>query len=167
MNVKIGFSTSSWWVSRLIRWCTRAAVSHAFLLIDDVPGMPPLVCEAEWCGWKLSTRAALTKGGTRIVKLVEPKTPLTDAFIASLAWLDEKYDYTGLLGMAWVSFGRWFGKKWRNPLRSSRSLFCSEGVVYVLRDAGYPGADALDPQSVSPDDLLQFLKSTGSTEVAA
>jgi hypothetical protein len=165
VNVRCGFSTSSWWVSRVIRFFTRATVSHAFLLIEGVPGMPPLVCEAEWCGWKLSTEAALTRGTTHIVKVVEPKISLTEAFLGSLAWLDEQYDYVGLLGMAWVSVGRWLGKKWRNPLRSSSSMFCSEAVVYVLQRAGYPGAGALDPQSISPEDLLQFLEATGSSEV--
>lgn len=156
MNVKIGFSTSDWWVSRIIRFFTRAAVSHTFLLLEGT-SLGDLVLEAEWCGWKLSTRQALTRGTTRIVATVAPAMDLAPAVLTALGWLDESYNYTGLFGMAWVAVGRWLGKKWRNPLRNSRSMFCSEAVVYVLQSAKYPNADLLDPQSESPEDLLDFV----------
>jgi hypothetical protein len=159
VHVQVGFSTSNWWVSRVIRWFTRAKVSHAFLMLRDAGTLGDLVLEAEWCGWKLSTPAALTRGSTRIVELVEPKIPLEDAVVKSLSWLDEKYNYEGLLGMMWVCVGRVMGKRWRNPLRSHNSLFCSEAVVYVLQAAGYPGAGELDAESVDPEGLREFMGS--------
>lgn len=157
MKVSIGFSTSDWWVSRAIRYVTRAEVSHTFFLLQENGPVGDLVLEAEWCGWKLSTPNALTRGTTRVVKYVVPAVDLTSAVSDSLLWLDEKYNYPGLLGMLWVCLGRILGKRWRNPLRNHNSMFCSEAAVYVLQGAGYPGAAALDPQSVDPQALLDFL----------
>jgi hypothetical protein len=157
--IRVGFSTSSWWVSRVICWFTRAKTSHAFLLLDGEHAHPifgDLVLEAEWWGFALSTKATLLRGTTRIVALAEPKVPLDDAVRTAGSWLDERYDYGGLFGEAWVSFWRWFGKKVRNPVHDARSMFCSEAVVYVLQAAKYPGADQLDPGSTSPQDLAEF-----------
>jgi hypothetical protein len=157
MRVSIGFSTSDWWVSRAIRWATRARVSHAFLLLEGVSPLGDLVLEAEWSGLRLSTLAKAAQGGTRVVETVVPAVDLAPAVLKALSWIGEEYNYTGLLGMFWVCLGRYFGKAWRNPLRNSRSMFCSEAVVYVLQEARYPGADALDPQSVDPQALADFL----------
>lgn len=139
----------------MIRLFTRAKVSHTFLLLEGDATFGDVVIEAAWCGWRLSTRDAITRGTTRIVALLDPPVPLDGALRTALRWLDEPYNYTGLLGMAWVSVGRWLGKKWRNPLRNSRSMFCSEAVTYVLQAAGW-GSD-WDPQSTSPEDLYEAL----------
>ena len=158
--IRVGFSTSSWWVSRLIRWATKSTVSHAFLLLDGPDGHPlfgDLVLEAEWCGWALSSLATLKRGTTHVVTLVEPAIPLGPAVHDAAGWLSEKYNYEGLLGEALVSLGRRLGKRWRNPLRNSRSMFCSEAICYVFIAANYPLAITLDPQSTSPQDLLDFL----------
>lgn len=165
MRVSFGFSTSDWWVSRVIRWFTRAKCSHAFLLIEGTE-LGDLVLEAEWCGLKLSTRQALTSGTTHIVDTIEPPPamvgPVNAALYQTLSKdLDIPYDYTGLLGMAWVAVGRWLGKKWSNPLRSARSMFCSDAIVaLILQPAGWPGAQALDAQSIDPESLRLFLRST-------
>jgi hypothetical protein len=157
MKIAVGFSTSEWWVSRVIRYFTKAACSHAFLLIEGTD-LGDLVLEAEWCGWSLSTKEALTRGSTHIIDLIYPKVDLLPGTLTSLKWLHEKYNYEGLFGEAWVSICARFGKRVRNPLRNSKSMFCSEAIVYLLQHADYPGADALDPQSVSPADLRGFMR---------
>lgn len=159
--IRVGFSTSTSWVSRLIRWATASRVSHAFLLLDGKHAHPvfgDLVLEAEWCGFDLSTKETLTRGTTKILYLVDPLWDLDAAVKTSGGWLKEKYNYEGLFGEAWVSIGRRLGKKWRSPLRNSRSMFCSEAIVFVLQAAKYPGADNLDPQSTSPENLFDFLE---------
>ena len=157
--ISVCLSTSDWWVSRVIRQFTRAKVSHAFLLLDGDHAHPllgPMVLEAEWCGFKLSTLGILTRGSTRVVQKI-PILGLDAAVATAAKWLDERYNYAGLFGMAWVSVGRWLGKKWHNPIRNSHSMFCSEAIVFVLQAAKYPHAETLDPQSVSPQDLADFL----------
>jgi hypothetical protein len=162
VNVTIGFTTSDWWVSRVIRWFTRSRVSHAALLLRGTD-LGDLVLEASAAGFRLSTVEALTRGTTRLVAEVTPASPVDGVLPQVLRWLGEKYNYAGLFGESWVSLWRRFGKRARNPLRNSTSMFCSEACVYALQLAKYPGADGLDPQSTSPEDLLEFLDSTGST----
>lgn len=71
--------------------------------------------------------------------------------------LGHRYDYLGLFGMAWVLLGRWLKRKWRNPWESSKALTCAEAVVYILQESDYPGARMLDPSSVTPQDILDFI----------
>jgi hypothetical protein len=112
----------------------------------------------------MSTLGQLTSGTTRVVELVptppEMRAPVEAAVRKSMASLGELYDYEGLLGMAWVEIAkRWLHRKVLNPLRSARTLFCSDAVVQlILQPAGWPGSFGLDPQSTSPADLLKFLK---------
>lgn len=161
MRIRFGWCTSSWWVSRVIRFFCRAKVSHAFLILESTE-LGDLILEAGWDGWRISTPANLTSGTTRIVATVDCPPdmviPVHAAVVASIKDLGERYDYEGLFGMAWVSVGRWLGKKWKNPLRSSKAMFCSDAVVAeILQPAKWPGADKLDPQSVSPEELAEFL----------
>jgi hypothetical protein len=155
--IRFGFSTSNWWVSRLIRWVTRSRVSHAFILIENEPILGDIVLEAAAIGFRISTKTMLTSGTTTIFQLVDPVLPLESAVQTAVAWLGERYNYEGLFGEAWVALWRRFGRRVKNPLRNSRSMFCSEAVVYILQAAHYPEADALDPQSTSPEDLLVYL----------
>ena len=78
MDVYIGFSTSQWWVSKLIKRFTAAEVSHAFLYLRGTE-LGDLVYEEGWDGWRVSTPEALTNGTTRIVELVPPPEAMRDA----------------------------------------------------------------------------------------
>jgi hypothetical protein len=163
MDVFFGFSSSQWWVSKIIMRATRAKVSHAFLLLKGTD-LGDLVYEAGWDGWRASTPEALTSGTTRIVELVpvppSMRAAVTAAVVASRSSLGEGYDYEGLLGMAWVELAaKWLRKKVKNPFRSARTMFCSDAVVaLILQPAKWPYSDLLDAQSISPEDLLEFVK---------
>lgn len=154
MNVRIGFSTSRAWYSRIIRRETKSRVSHTFLVVDFAG--TDLVFEEGTFGYTVRTLADLAKHDT-IVAIVKPKYPVEMGFIKSLADLGQPYGYLVLLGMAFVMFGRKLGRRWRNPLRSAHSMICSERNTLVLQDSLYPGAHLFDPSSTSPEDLLEFL----------
>jgi hypothetical protein len=154
--IRIGFSTSTWWVSRWIRWATRSKVSHTFLLFDGGSILGETVLEAAAVGWRVSTRKHLERGTTRILAVVDPGVDLGPAVQRALDELDEPYNFLGIVGMIWVAFGRWCGKKWSNPIRNTSSMFCSEGVSDVMQDGGVPLANGIDPQSESPEALVEF-----------
>lgn len=155
--ILVGFSTSNALVSRAIRWFTRSKVSHTFLLFPDSAFGSYMVMEAIGAGFSLRTYESFKKDNT-VVDLLAPKVPLDAGLQAAASWLGERYDVSGLLGMALVMLGRWVGRKWRNPLQSSSAMFCSEVNVRILQEAGYPGAKDLDPASMSPADLLEFMQ---------
>lgn len=161
MKIRFGFCTSDWWVSRVIRYFTKANASHAFLILEGTD-LGDLVLEAGWDGWRFNTLARVLSGSTRLVAVVdtppEMEIPVFAAMMASRAQLGERYDYGGLLGMAVVSVGRWLGKKWRNPWHSAKAMFCSDAITAeILQPAKWPGADKLDAPTEDPQSLAVFL----------
>ena len=154
MSTRIGFSTSKTsWISRIIRWFTLGSSSHVFFIYFDTDWKRDMVMEATQGGFKI-TPFSQHAGGT--IKIVTPKFSIEEGLTKAVDWLGEGYDYAGLFGMAWVEFGRWLGRKWRNPLRSSKTMFCSEAVARAMIESKYPGVMEWDPQSIDPEMLLEF-----------
>jgi hypothetical protein len=148
MKVSIGFSTSDWWVSRVIRFFTRAPVSHTYIVFDDtLSGFDHEVYEAAWCGFRMSTREKLESGTTRIVKEVAVDLNAAKALAICRGWLECPYDYAGLVGEAWVMLGRLFRKRWNNPFAGPHHMFCSEAATFLLQMAG--GDPALKARAMS------------------
>jgi len=154
--IRIGFSTSRAWYSRLIRAVTKSRCSHTFLVVDLL-GVP-MVLEEGAFGYLPSRRLADVPAD-ELVGLYVPKAPqvqLEEAVRASLSEVGQMYGYLVLLGMAVVYSGRWLGHKWRNPLASPHSNICSERGCKVLQAAGEPGVSSMDPSATSPEDLLRL-----------
>jgi len=149
MIFKVGYTKSNSALSRWIRWCTRGDASHAYIVFDEVPLVGHIAFEAAWCGWRMTTRARI-KGEQREIEIksVYPEA----AYKAACDWLDEYYDYLGLLGEAWVMIGRVLGKKWENPLAAkAHHMFCSEAQIYILQAASSdPFWKTLDPRQIDP-----------------
>lgn len=170
MRVQIGFCTSDWWVSRTIRWFTRASASHAYIVFDGIPEVGEELYEAAWSGFRMSTRAKLTSGTTRIVQ--EIPVPLLPAAALAIcrSWLETPYDYLGLLGEAWVQVGKYFGRRWANPFAGPHHMFCSEAATYLLQRSAWVGDHssnayhviaALDARTTDPELLRDVLIGAG------
>ena len=160
--VSIGFSYKrgnplSW----LIRKVTGSACSHAWLLIDDPFFGIPVVLQASIEGFTLDSYARFQTSNT-VVAVITPVIPLDEALHKAWASLGTPYDYLGLLGMSWVMLGRFFRRRWNNPLSRASEMFCSEAVdEKLLIPAGYPDvASLVPPQDLSPDALLEFLSAS-------
>jgi hypothetical protein len=162
----VGFSTPKRWnfLSWAIRRITGSKASHAWLLVDDPVFRLRMVMESHTTGFRLVPLTEFAKTN-EVVALAVPQVDLSDGVAEAGAWLGSRYDFTGLLGMCVVLAGRWLHQKWKNPVQSARSMFCSEAVVRVLQAARYPHADAIDPDDTSPQDLLALLQGDGSCEV--
>lgn len=159
-RISICFSTDpKSWVSKLIRWFTRSQCSHTFLLVEDEPTFGTLIVESDSGGVQVTTPARFDFKTNVVVGRVTPEFDLLPALRAAMdAELGWKYDYAGLVGMAWVEFWRWLKVKVTNPLHRPKSLFCSAFVVTVLKQAGVPGADALVPWDTDAQTLWDFLR---------
>ncbi len=75
------------------------------------------------------------------------------------------YDFGGLIGQAFVQLGRWFKRKVRNPLSSSRSMFCSESIARCMQWAEHPDAKSFTPKETTPQDLLTFYRQEGRSTI--
>jgi hypothetical protein len=113
--------------------------------------------EAHEVGFRL-TPLKLFEKSNRIVKMVHPKNPI-DAGVKRIAqrYLGTMYDYAGLIGMTAVMIGRFLKRKWKNPFRGSKSVFCSEAVILAMKHSvGYEHLK-LDSDS-SPQDLYDWFE---------
>lgn len=154
-NAKLGFSTSNSIISRLIRWFTKASVSHTFLTVEF--DGKEWVLEAASTGYRIMPLSRFVNENS-LVMIIEPKVSLDAAVTQAEDWLGEGYDWGGLLGFTWVLLGRLLKRKWANPLNSSKALFCSEANTKIIQLAGWPGSEALVPSATSPNDLLMFAR---------
>jgi hypothetical protein len=163
LTVKIGFSTSDWWVSKVIRLFTQATVSHTYIVFDDTASpFGHEVYQAAWDGFVMSTRDKLTRGTTRIIQEVPVDIDPKAALGMCRAWLETPYDYLGLVGEAWVQVGKLFGQRWNNPLAGAHHMFCSEAATYLLQMCPGGGISSakvvgVDPRKEDPEALLKAL----------
>lgn len=151
--VKIGFSTTDMFLSRIIRKVTGAPVSHCWFLFEAHGKQ--FILQADIGGVRITPYSKWQKKW-KIIEIVEPKYEIDLA----PAWdvLDENYDYGGLIGNAWVYLGKLFKKKWKNPLDDAHALFCSELVMDVLQTNNYPGALEFDSSTITPEAIRELLK---------
>jgi hypothetical protein len=132
-------------------------VSHTFLIYFDVDFQRDMVMEATDGGFRIVPFDRYTKHADYL-RVFKPRLPIDTGLMAAVDWLGERYDYTGVFGMAWVMFGRWLKRKWHNPWHGANALFCSEAVTKVLQAASYPGVERLEPETTTPEDLLEFFR---------
>jgi hypothetical protein len=154
MNIQVGFSTSkNSWISKIIRWFTDSTVSHCFFIYWDKDWQRDMILEATEGGFKITPFSNYEKD---LVAAFTPKYSVEQGLIKSIDWLGEDYDYVGLIGMIWVELGRWLHRKWRNPWRDAKSMFCSEAISRIMIESNYPGTSGWDPQSIDPQMLMNF-----------
>jgi len=150
----VGFSTTDKLVSRIIRWITKAQVSHTFLIVELYGQL--WAVGAEFNGMVMTPLRKLKTKTT--IKYICRLSELTDDKLAKLMdRLGESYDFGGLLGGIFPQIGRWFKQKWKNPWNNKKALFCSEFVTLALQEAGLEGAEKLDPGTATPQELKDFL----------
>lgn len=154
--VRIGFSRTNKWLSRLIRWFTSSEVSHAFLEYFDENVQQVMVLDVAFDGYKVVPRSLFEKDN-EVVTMLEPPVDLSPGLRIVAKWLGKRYDWR-----AFISFHRWFRNFKAHPTENPKTLICTEMVVCALKLSDYPGAQSLDTKGTSPNELLEFLKKSGS-----
>jgi len=153
-DVRIVFTASTQWVSRVIRWVMRSKVSHVSI------EYPSKLWGGRWI-------AEATKGGVRKVQSSKAKKHVFAEFrckfeaesgLRSVAkYCGEEYDYTGALAFGFfVLFRRWFKVKARHPLRSSKAQFCSEFVARFFQGVDIGATKEWDVERSDPGRLYRF-----------
>lgn len=154
-HIGVGFSSTRWPISCLIRLLTGQSFSHVWIL--DTRQNPPLVLEAGFNGITETDWPTFKKGKINIVVKRIESIDMASAVDDSRALLGEEYDFWGLLGGIWLQLGRWLKKKWHNPLARTKSMFCSELVADVLKRARHARAFNCTPDQCEPEDVWYFV----------
>jgi hypothetical protein len=159
---RVGFSTSRFWYSRIIRWATRSRCSHTFIVYDSVDAGCECVFEAGHSGLYPVPMARWLEQGNVLVALYQPHADWTEAVRWALVELDgEPYAWGALLGMAFVKLAAWFKRKARNPMLSAKANFCSEANCIIGERVPEPGL-LLPPGETDPQQLMEFFERAGA-----
>lgn len=154
-GVHLGFSTPRRFnpVSWLVRKLTGSTASHAWFLYYDQDFQMDMVMEAHELGFRLLPFSRFEREN-KVVAVFSPTCDFNLGLKWAATWLGTAYDFTGLLGMAWVLIWRKLGKRVRNPLQRSHAMFCSEIATKALAKSGCEWAKRLRPSTVSPQQLM-------------
>lgn len=137
MKLIVGFSTTSSWYSRLIRWFTESEVSHTYVRVYDEFIGEWLIIHADMPGVIIETQQVFKAKNLVIEEFEIEDTNLRKSLRTNLRHLGKKYDWFNILGWVWViTFKRWFKRKIENPLSNPKRLVCVDFVSRVLNDAG-------------------------------
>ena len=153
-EIRIVFTASAHWMSRVIRKVMRSQVSHVYI---DYP--------SDMWGGRWAAEA--TKGGVRKVQVRKAKKYVFAEFqckfdakpgLRSVAkYCGEDYDYIGALAFGvLVLLRRWLKVKVRRPLSSSKAQFCSEFVTRFLQGAGIAETLNWNVEKSDPGRLYRF-----------
>ena len=159
----IFFSRQRALISRLIRWVTHSKASHAGVIYFDETLGQLMVMHAIASGFQVSPLVSF-RTHSEIIATYEAKNPqaLLMAIRDISLKLGEGYDYQGIAGFLWViMLKRWLKVKRLNPIRDSSRMFCSEAVACILQQmpgCGWQG----DPETTSPEDLLEWIGQSGA-----
>ena len=164
LDVTVGFSTTNKIGSRIIRWVTQAPCSHAWVsFMDDTLGMR-LVMQAEWWGYEVRPWPRWVREN-RLVAEFEPvgsefREDLSESVVGMAQSLGSRYDFESAF---WVGLKRWF-LAWSGsgytlrPSRTPKQLMCAESVVRILASTGAGLCRGVDPESMSPGELLELVQ---------
>lgn len=163
--MRIGFSTTNGIISRLIKWLTRSKASHSYIYFKMAG--EAMVLHATAHGVNMDYYPKFKNKNKIIaeykVNLVEEKEQ--DALSYAFKKVDQPYDYLAIVGFLWVLILKSFGKKAKNPFPNRSAYFCSEIAIEALKAADFPGADALDRELTSPEDIMEFLDNHKDAEL--
>lgn len=168
-SITIGFShPKAWFVpfAWLICLCTKSKFSHAYIQYYNPYANRQEIFQASGL---LCNFVGLTIFNGKENVEAQFQIPITTA--TKLATVQFAIDNVGLpygmgqvFGYAYVLFMRLFGKKVKNPWATDSSFFCSELVATILQEIIQPG-DSIDPSTMSPQDIYNFLISKGYTNL--
>ena len=147
------FSTSSGWISGLIRWFTKSRASHV-MIGCEVMGVSMLMHCTEG-GVQFTPRKKWFGDGNKLVAEYTFKPDVSEGVKHATDLLGERYDYLSIIGFIWVIFWGWLKVKVKNPLASKGAMVCSEFILHVDHKDKIPEWNDLEYETTTPEDLLK------------
>ena len=152
MAVSVGFSTTNKWISRVIRWVTRAPCSHAWIAFN-IPALERrFVLQAELWGVELREWDIWQRQNIKVAEFIPIGYDMTTAVRWITQHVGAPYDLrAGFL----AGISRWLKRFVRGKFSSPGRMMCSEVVVRTLQYAQYVAVSAMDPEITRPGLLLR------------
>lgn len=162
MPTQIGFSRpikfNPW--SWMVRKITGSECSHTWFLYYDEAWKCEMVLEAtDFAGFRIQSFEKFKRKNYIVATFLPRKDIEQGLQKVAVEFLGSRYDFAGFFGMAWVMFNNWLRRKAKNPLRTSKNVFCSEAVTLAFQWSPEYEQFRTDPETVSPQDLLNLFRS--------
>lgn len=152
--VRIVFTASDRWLSRVIRWLSGGRVSHCFIQ------HPSQVWGGEWATeatWPIVLQRPAEKARHCIFAEYACQFDATPALQKIRKEVGKWYSFDGFFLMGWwLLIKKIFKTRIRHPFHSTKGDICSELLVKFFRSAILPGADKLDPDYTTPEGVLRY-----------
>lgn len=158
MDVSLIFTRNSSWISKTIRWLTKSEVSHVSILINTAFG-DNMLLDVTYNGYKMIPLELFLNRGNHIVHQMKLNHDVSKGIKVVSRWLGKPYDFKTLLSFVNL-FNKIFQRTLSHPMDNPNSLICSEMVTIMLQKSDFPGSEILVPKKTSPNDLMEFLKSS-------
>lgn len=156
---KSGFQPFSW----LIRLVTWSAFSHAYIKFYSKTYDRWIIYQAS--GLKVNfipqTRFDKVEFIYREFNIPVSKLTMKSTVQGVIDDCGAPYDIRGILGFGIVLLARLFGKKIANPLVTAGSYWCSDLVANILIEIGDADKESIDPSTMSPKDIYNYLIEKG------
>ena len=142
-----------------IRFITKQKASHAWISFYDEFLDQRMVMEASNTGYRLLPIGYWARQfpGLKTWVFVYRKDGIEIGVKEIAKKLGTEYDVRFML---WHATKRWFKRLWNHPGNSPNKMACSEANVRIMQVANVPGSSVLDPELMTPGDLLCFLNSS-------
>ena len=156
-DIRIGFSTTNLFISKIIRWLTGSSCSHSYISFTDKALNMRMVMQAEVWGFELRPWKRWLKTNLLVAEFKPVAGSLHDALLITAQSLGTKFDYKSALLIGLKSLlSMWYKSKFSlNPNNSPIKMTCSEAVVRFLKEGGYKTVKDCDPELTSPAELLR------------
>lgn len=154
--IKLVFTARPNWISRFIRWITKSPVSHVFIEYESKTFGGKWALEA-WVPSVRSIPSHLAKEN-----VYEEKTLLHKSFDVPTALMElgkyvgAPYDYKSVLMFIPMIIFKKIVAKWRHPLVTNKSQFCSELTARFLMLLKLPGTEEWEPECITPYDIKKY-----------
>ncbi len=137
MIIKIGFSTTNSWYSKIIRWFMKSNVSHSYIKIYDEFLKTSLVLHADFVGTVIVHSEVFDLTNIVVEEYEINDSRLDDAIRKNLWHLGKRYDWYDMYQwMLVLMFKRWFVRKVKDPMESPKKLICVDFILYILNASG-------------------------------
>jgi len=153
VKIRIGFSTTNSFVSRVIRLAIGANISHTYVRFYDEFLGAELIIHADWPGVIIEDAELFEKRNIVIEEFEFDDPRFKESIRKSLRLLRKKYDYWNIVGWAWIiTFKRWAKIKIKNLTDDPKKLIC---VDFCMRNMN--PVISLPYGTMNPFDLNQWL----------
>ena len=156
MKISLCYSTTNALYSKVIRWITKANVSHVYIRFYDETLGTDMILHSDMPGvvFNMAEIFSIKNFTTEEYEIEDER--LKEAIKNNLWHLGKSYHYFKLIDWAvFIIFKRWLVRKIKNPVSNPKKLICVDFVLFILNDAGITH---LPIGLMTPIDLLQWCK---------